>query len=528
MSLLLKALQNAARNREAAEATHGETAAASGGDSPAAPGELTLEPVQPAPRVSRAQAQVSDDFGERNAAPGPQQAQAVFRAGARPARTARSEPGLLDWLARRPLVAFSTAAGLFAIGYGVYLYLQITNPGLFVAQPSSPPPPPAPSVATAPRPAPPPPAAPSTAVPPAPPASAASPAPSLAPPAASAPMPPPAASATPATPGSSAATADAGSRTPSAPAGVTAAAPSPSRSATSDRAAVERAPAAPATGSRSASAPSPSGSIAAPPAAPATQTARAAPAASGSIASAASSRSGAAAAATGSFGSVIPSKPAAKASAVSAREPAEGVGAAGGAQVVKVDASVLSAYQALEQGRLDEAERLYRQAMASDPRSVDAMLGLAATLAQQGKGDEASRLYLRVLEQQPQNTYAQAGLLNLGGRADPVAAEARLKQLIAREPSAFLYFSLGNLYSGQGQWAAAQSAYFQAHNLAPDNPDYAFNLAVGLEHLSQPKLALDYYRRAVALAQARGHAQFELARVENRIRALEATLALNP
>jgi hypothetical protein len=42
MSLLLKALQNAARNREAAEATHGETAAASGGDSPAAPGELTL------------------------------------------------------------------------------------------------------------------------------------------------------------------------------------------------------------------------------------------------------------------------------------------------------------------------------------------------------------------------------------------------------------------------------------------------------------------------------------------------------
>jgi tetratricopeptide (TPR) repeat protein len=204
------------------------------------------------------------------------------------------------------------------------------------------------------------------------------------------------------------------------------------------------------------------------------------------------------------------------------------VAAAGGAQVVAVDANVLSAYQALEQGRLDEAERLYRQAMASDPRSVDAILGLAATLSQQSRGDDASRLYLRVLEQDPHNTYAQAGLLNIGGRADPAAAEARLKQLIAREPSAFLYFSLGNLYSGQGQWAAAQSAYFQAHNLAPDNPDYAFNLAVGLEHLSQPKLALDYYRRAVALAQSRGHAQFELARVENRIRALEATLALNP
>jgi tetratricopeptide (TPR) repeat protein len=133
-----------------------------------------------------------------------------------------------------------------------------------------------------------------------------------------------------------------------------------------------------------------------------------------------------------------------------------------------------------------------------------------------------------VLEQDPRNAYAQAGLLNIGGRADPIAAEARLKQLIAREPSAFLYFTLGNLYSEQSQWAAAQGAYFQAHTLAPDNPDYAFNLAVGLEHLSQPKLALDYYRRALALAQTRGHAQFDSTRVENRIRSLEQTLAQIP
>jgi tetratricopeptide (TPR) repeat protein len=181
----------------------------------------------------------------------------------------------------------------------------------------------------------------------------------------------------------------------------------------------------------------------------------------------------------------------------------------------------------MEQGRLEDAERLYRQAMSSNPRNTDAMLGLAATLSQQNRGDAAGQLYMRVLEQDPHNAFAQAGLLNIAGRADPVAAEARLKQLIAREPSAFLYFTLGNLYSERGQWASAQSAYFQAHNLAPDNPDYAFNLAVGLEHLSQPKIALDYYRRAVALAQLRGHAQFEVARVENRIRSLEATLA-NP
>lgn len=173
---------------------------------------------------------------------------------------------------------------------------------------------------------------------------------------------------------------------------------------------------------------------------------------------------------------------------------------------------------------MDDAERLYRQSLSADPRSIDAMLGLATTLTQQNKAEGATQLYLRVLEQDPRNAHAQAGLLNLSGRADPAAAEARLKQLIAREPSAFLHFSLGNLYAEQGQWAAAQAAYFQAHNLAPDNPDYAFNLAVGLEHISQPRIALNYYRRALALAQSRGNAQFDSAKVQSRIRSLE-TLA---
>lgn len=171
---------------------------------------------------------------------------------------------------------------------------------------------------------------------------------------------------------------------------------------------------------------------------------------------------------------------------------------------------------------------MYRQSLANDPRSVDAMLGLAATLAQQNKGDAATQLYLRALEQDPRNAHAQAGLLNLTSRADPLAAESRLKQLIAREPSAFLYFSLGNLYAEQGQWAAAQAAYFQAHTLAPDNPDYAFNLAVGLERLSQPRIALDYYRRAIALASSRGHAQFDVAKVQARIGSLETALAARP
>ena len=55
------------------------------------------------------------------------------------------------------------------------------------------------------------------------------------------------------------------------------------------------------------------------------------------------------------------------------------------------------------------------------------------------------------------------------------------------------------MYADQGNWPAAQTAYFQAHHLARANPDYAFNLAVSLEHLSQPKLALNFYQQALEL-----------------------------
>jgi len=65
-------------------------------------------------------------------------------------------------------------------------------------------------------------------------------------------------------------------------------------------------------------------------------------------------------------------------------------------------------------------------------------------------------------------------------------------------------------------------SYFQAHHLEPTNPDYAYNLAVALEHVSQPKLALDFYRRAVQLAAAKGRSNFAPLQAQERIGKLAA------
>ena len=174
-----------------------------------------------------------------------------------------------------------------------------------------------------------------------------------------------------------------------------------------------------------------------------------------------------------------------------------------------VDPTLMAAYEALEAGDYPRAKMLYNEVVRTEPRNIDALLGLGAIALKENRPDDAGRYFSRVLEAEPRNSHAQAGLITLIGGADPLAAESRLKLLLAREPSAFVYFTLGNLYAEQGKWPGAQQAYFQAVQLQPDNPDYTFNLAVGLEHLGQPRLALDHYRKALDLSFRKGRANFD-------------------
>lgn len=174
------------------------------------------------------------------------------------------------------------------------------------------------------------------------------------------------------------------------------------------------------------------------------------------------------------------------------------------------------AYAAYQRGEFDEAQHLYGQA-AAHGRSVDALLGLAAIASVKNRDADAQRLYREVLALDPHNAAAQAALLDLLGHADPAAAESRLKTLIERDPGPHLYQTLGNLYADQGRWGEAQAAYFEAYRGAPDNADYAFNLAVSLDQLRQYPAALSYYEKALA---GGGAHRFDRARAEVRVQQL--------
>jgi tetratricopeptide (TPR) repeat protein len=170
----------------------------------------------------------------------------------------------------------------------------------------------------------------------------------------------------------------------------------------------------------------------------------------------------------------------------------------------QIDAALERGYAALQSGDLQTARQAYSQALRADPSNRDALLGLAAIDARTGNVAAAESRYQRVLDMDPRDPYAQAGLAGLRGQADPVQSESRIKNLMATQPeSAQLQFALGNQLAAQGRWGEAQAAYFKAFAAEPENADFAYNLAVSLDHLRQPRLALEYYQRSLALSANR-------------------------
>jgi tetratricopeptide (TPR) repeat protein len=188
-----------------------------------------------------------------------------------------------------------------------------------------------------------------------------------------------------------------------------------------------------------------------------------------------------------------------------------------------INPALSKAYQFFMSGDLAAAQQQYQTVLQNEPNNHDALLGMASIAITRKQDSQAGSYYLKLLDLDPSDPDAIAGLTGLQG-GDASEMESRLKKALAHNPqSGALMFALGNLYARQSRWSDAQQSYFQAYGATPNNPDYAFNLAISLDRLSQKKLALEFYQRALTLAQNKP-GNFNKIAIQDRINQLQSAI----
>src|ERR1700733_8444281 len=141
----------------------------------------------------------------------------------------------------------------------------------------------------------------------------------------------------------------------------------------------------------------------------------------------------------------------------------EDLGQEASPRIQEVFTAALGHHQA---GRLNEAERLYRQILQADPHHADALHFLGVLAHQIGRHDMA---------------------VDLIGRA--IAQNARIPAF---------HNNLGNALKAQGKLQEAAASYAEALSHKPDHVGALFNLALVLQMQGQLEEAAASYRRALS------------------------------
>ena len=202
-----------------------------------------------------------------------------------------------------------------------------------------------------------------------------------------------------------------------------------------------------------------------------------------------------------------------------------------------LDQQVAGARQIHMQGRIAEAEAIYRAVLARDPRHFEAthLLGLAAL--QTGQLALAVETLERAVALDPQSAKARNNLgnaLRASGQLDNAAS--RFAEARSLDPSLpGIDFNHGVVLVELGRHEEAAECLSRAVAQAPDDAEALNNLGTALHHLGRQAGALARFEEAVAarpgLAEAhagRGNALLEMHRAAESLAAYDHALALRP
>jgi tetratricopeptide (TPR) repeat protein len=144
----------------------------------------------------------------------------------------------------------------------------------------------------------------------------------------------------------------------------------------------------------------------------------------------------------------------------------------------------------LEQKRLDEAQRLYEEALRDKPDHAEAMNGLGLIAEQRGDLDSAESWYRRAIDA-AQKGYEAENELIAESHGPPPRHRVYLSALVNA------HIHLGDVLEARGQLDQAMQQYEMALDLAPSNLAALNDLAVCYDKQQQPQKAAALYQRMV-------------------------------
>jgi tetratricopeptide (TPR) repeat protein len=161
-----------------------------------------------------------------------------------------------------------------------------------------------------------------------------------------------------------------------------------------------------------------------------------------------------------------------------------------------------TAFRAHQAGHCDEAERLYRDVLAVEPRNAAALHLLGALAQQGGRSAEAISLLGQAAAIEPANPdhhYNLGCVLQAAHRFQEAATHFE-RTLTLNPAHREALFELGNCHAGLRQWEEAASAFQRALAKKPNDAATINNLALVKREQGALDDAVALWRRAVAAA----------------------------
>ena len=152
-------------------------------------------------------------------------------------------------------------------------------------------------------------------------------------------------------------------------------------------------------------------------------------------------------------------------------------------------------------GRLDEAESLYREALATDAANFDALHMLGVIRQQRGQSAEAAEFIGRAIALMPRNAVAHGNLAHAYQSLNRLKdAEASLRKAIALQPDwDGAHNTLGTVLRLLGRAEDAEASFRHAVRLNPANVDALSNLGRICSERGLLDAAFDCFSGALAM-----------------------------